>query len=240
MLGSFTNMNKNQLFLELTNREISCTESQIDQLEQFMHHVLSWNEKFNLTAIKDEESFMEKMIFDSAIALTDLDLSNKKVIDVGTGAGFPGVVLYLLNPNINLTLLDSTNKKIELLKSYAVDNGYNYQAVTARAEEYAREHREEYDYVVARAVAPLNILLELCVPLLKVGGTFIAMKGPGLEEELNLCSNALKKLNCHIHKVIEDELPESLEKRNIIYIVKDKPTNNKYPREYKDIKKLPL
>ena len=240
MSGSITNMNKERLLLELKNREISCNEQQADELERFMHHILSWNEKFNLTAIKDEEAFMEKMIFDSAIALTDLDLTGKKVIDIGTGAGFPGVVIYLLNPKMDLTLLDSTSKKIELLKSYANENGYKYAAISARAEEYAREHRKEYDYVFARAVAPLNILLELCVPLLKVGGSFIAMKGPGLEEELELCSNALKKLNCHIHKVIEDELPESLEKRNLIYISKDKVTHNKYPREYKDIKKLPL
>ena len=233
-------MNKEQLVLELKNREIKCSEEQAVQLEQFMHHILSWNEKFNLTAIKDKEAFMEKMIFDSAIALTDLDLSGKKAIDIGTGAGFPGVVLYILNPKTDLTLLDSTSKKIELLKNYASENGYDYKTVIARAEDYAKEHREEYDYVFARAVAPLNILLELCTPLLKVGGTFIAMKGPGLEEEFNICSNALKKLNCHIHKVIEDELPETLEKRNLIYISKDKPTPNKYPREYKDIKKLPL
>ena len=233
-------MNKEKLLLELSKRVIPCTELQANQLEAFMHHILSWNEKFNLTAIKDEDAFMEKMIFDSAIALTDLDLTDKKVIDIGTGAGFPGVVIYLLNPKMNLTLLDSTNKKIELLKAYAKENGFNYNAVTARAEEYAREHREVYDYVFARAVAPLNILLELCIPLLKVGGSFIAMKGPGLEEELELCSNALKKLNCHIHKVIEDELPESLEKRNLIYITKDKETIKKFPREYKDIKKLPL
>ena len=233
-------MNKQKFLDELNLRSIPCNEIQANQLERFMHHILLWNEKFNLTAIKDEETFWEKMIFDSAIALTDLDLSNQKVIDIGTGAGFPGVVLYLLNPKVNLTLLDSTNKKIELLKAYAKENDYKYETVTARAEEYAREHREEYDYVFARAVAPLNILLELCVPLLKVGGSFIAMKGPGLEEELNLCSNALKKLNCHIHKVIEDELPESLEKRNIIYITKDKETPKKFPREFKDIKKLPL
>ena len=118
MSGSITNMNKEKLLLELKNREIPCDEQQADELVQFMHHVLSWNEKFNLTAIKDEESFMEKMIFDSAIALTDLDLTGKKVIDIGTGAGFPGVVIYLLNPKMDLTLLDSTSKKIELLKSY--------------------------------------------------------------------------------------------------------------------------
>lgn len=233
-------MNKQKFLNELNLRNISCNESQIEELERFMHHILSWNEKFNLTAIKDEETFWEKMIFDSAIALTDLDLTDKKTIDIGTGAGFPGMIIYLLNPKVNLTLLDSTGKKIELLKNYALENGYQIDAVTSRAEEYAKEHREQYDYVFARAVAPLNILLELCIPLLKVGGSFIAMKGPGLKEELELCSNALKKLNCHIHKVIEDELPESLEKRNLIYITKDKATQKKYPREYKDIKKLPL
>lgn len=233
-------MNKEQLINQLSERGIGCSEEQYSQLEKYMHHILSWNEKFNLTAIKDESSFMEKMIFDSAIALTGLDLSNKKVIDIGTGAGFPGVVLYILNPQVNLTLLDSTGKKIDLLNQYALDNNYKYQGVIARAEDYAKEHREQFDYVFARAVAPLTILIELCVPLLKVGGAFIAMKGPGLEEELNLSVNALKKLNCHIQKVIEDELPESLETRNIIYIVKDKETQKKYPRAYKDIKKLPL
>ena len=229
-------MNKENLIQELAKRDIQCSENQALELEKFMHHILSWNEKFNLTAIKDEESFMEKMIFDSAIGLTELDLTNKKVIDIGTGAGFPGVVLYLLNPKMDMTLLDSTNKKIELLKNYGLENHYSYKAVTARAEEYARLHREEYDFVFARAVAPLNILLELCTPLLKVGGSFIALKGPGLEEELNMSENALKKLNCHIHKVIVDTLPESGETRNIIYITKDKITNQKYPRDYNDIK----
>ena len=233
-------MNKEKLIEELNKRGIECSNGQADELEKYMHHILSWNEKFNLTAIKDEETFYEKMIFDSAIALTDLDLSNKKVIDIGTGAGFPGVILYLLNPNTDMTLLDSTNKKIELLQNYAEENGYKYHTVTARAEEYARNHREEYDYAFARAVAPLNILLELCIPLLKVGGTFVALKGPGLEEELNSSSNALKKLNCSIHKVIVDVLPECGETRNIIYITKNKSTHSKYPRDYKDIKKLPL
>ena len=178
-------MTKEKLLLELEKRGIKCNEKQAEELVKFMHHVLSWNERFNLTAIKDEESFMEKMIFDSAIALCDLSLSDKKVIDIGTGAGFPGVVLYLLSENIDLTLLDSTNKKIELLKQYGLENGCAYNCVCARAEEYARDNREKYDYVFARAVAPLNILLELCLPLLKVGGSFIALKGPGLEEELN-------------------------------------------------------
>ena len=233
-------MNRESFIKELENRGINCSPETYIKLEHFMHHILEWNNKFNLTAIKEKNAFLEKMVFDSAIALTDLDLTDKKVIDIGTGAGFPGMILYLLNPKTDITLLDSTNKKIELLKNYALDNGYSYKCVSARAEEYARNNREQYDYVFARAVAPLNILLELCIPLLKEGGTFIALKGPGLEDELNLSEGALKKLNCHIGKVLQDTLPESLETRNIIYIIKDKKTNIKYPRDYKDIKKLPL
>ena len=233
-------MNKEKLLLELQKREIKCTESQLEDLLSFMNYILDWNERINLTAIKDRESFLEKMIFDSAIALTDLDLSNKKVIDIGTGAGFPGVVLYLLNRNIDLTLLDSTTKKIELLKKYADENNLSYKTVSARAEDYIKNNREQYDYAFARAVAPLNILLELCIPFLKVGGTFIALKGPGLEEELNNSASALNKLNCHIQKVIVDVLPECGEVRNIIYITKDKATPNKYPRQYSEIKKKHL
>ena len=233
-------MNKQLLIDELNKRGILCNQETADKLEAFMKHILMWNEKFNLTAIKDEKSFMEKMIFDSAIALTDLDLSDKRVLDIGTGAGFPGVVLYLLNPNADITLLDSTAKKINLIKDYALDNGYKYQTVVARAEDYARNNREQYDYVFARAVAPLNILLELAIPLLKVGGSFIALKGPGVEEEIAQSQTALKKLNARVGKIIVDELPESSEARNIVYIIKDKQTNKKYPRDYKDIKNLPL
>ena len=233
-------MNKSELLNELTKRNIPCAEYQIDQMLFFMDYILEWNEKINLTAIKDRDAFVEKMIFDSAIALTDLDITNKKIIDVGTGAGFPGVILYLLNPKADITLLDSTSKKIQLLDNYAKEHNLTYICVSERAEEYARKNREQFDYVFSRAVAPLNILLEITVPLLKVGGCLIALKGPGLEEELNSSSGALKKLGCHIKKVIVDELPDSLETRNIIYIEKDKPTNNKYPRDYKDIKAKPL
>ena len=240
MSGDITNMTKEKFFEELNKRDISCTEEQFGELNKFMEYVLYWNERFNLTAIKDKDVFMEKMVFDSALALTDLDLTDKKVLDVGTGAGFPGVVLYLLNPKTNITLLDSTTKKIDLLKQYAEENNYKYNCVSFRVEDYAKNNREQYDYVFARAVAPLNILLELCLPLLKVGGSFIALKGPGVEEEINASDKALKKLNGRIQKIIVDELPESNEVRNIVYIQKEKVTNHKYPRDYSEIKKLPL
>lgn len=234
-------MNKESLLENLHLRGISCTDQQAERLVDFMHTVLKANESFNLTAIKNESEFMEKMIFDSALGFANgLDLTGKKVIDVGTGAGFPGVVLYLLNPGMDLTLLDSTEKKINFLLAYGQSNDYFYRGVALRAEDYARRNRETFDYAYARAVAPLNVLLELIVPLLKVGGTFIAMKSLSTEEELMQSQKALKKLNCHLQKVYEDNLPECDERRTLIYIVKDKPTNKKYPREYSMIKNLPL
>ena len=231
-------MNKETLLNELAIRGISLNKQQLDSLMDLMETTLKTNEKFNLTAIKDEDSFIEKMIFDSAIALQNLDLSNKKVIDVGTGAGFPGMVLYILNPEMDLTLLDSTKKKIDYLDNYCKERNYHIECITSRAEEFSR--RETYDYAFARAVAPLNILLELIMPILKVGGTFIALKGQGFEQEIIDSQSAMKKLNCHLVKIVDDELPESLEKRVMIYIQKDKETHKKYPRSYSDIKKLPL
>ncbi len=231
-------MNKNNLLSELKLRDIAISDKQIDQLYFLMQKTLETNEKFNLTSITNEESFLEKMIFDSAISLQELDLTDKKVIDVGTGAGFPGLVLYILNPSMHLTLLDSTQKKIDYLSSFVKENNFDIECLCSRGEELKRP--EYFDYAFARAVAPLNILLEIIVPLLKVGGTFIALKGPGFEKEINESANAFKKLNCSLTKIVEDELPESKEKRYMIYIKKDKSTNKKYPRPYAEMKKLPL
>lgn len=231
-------MNKESLVKELQIRGINANDAQLESLINLMKDTLITNKKFNLTAIKDEETFLEKMIFDSAIALQELDLTDKKVIDVGTGAGFPGLVLYILNPNMHLTLLDSTKKKIDYLDQYCKEHNYKVNCVSLRAEE--SNIKEEYDYAFARAVAPLNILLELIIPMLKVGSTFIALKGLDFEKEILEADKAMKLLGCHLVKVIEDELPESKEKRAMIYIIKDKKTNPKYPRTYSDIKKKPL
>ena len=231
-------MNRTTLIKELHIRGIELTEKQVDGLFDLMKSTLETNEKFNLTAIKDEESFLEKMVFDSAIAMQGIDLTDKTAIDVGTGAGFPGMVLYILNPQVNLTLLDSTKKKIDYLRQYCEAHNYKVNCISARAEEFAM--REGFDYAFARAVAPLNILLELIVPMLKVGGTFVALKGQGFEDELVAAEKAMSKLGCHLKEIIEDELPECGEKRALIHIVKDKVTNTKYPRQYSEIKKLPL
>ena len=224
--------------LELLN--ISFTSFQIDNLFLFMEDTLEANTRFNLTAIKDKDEFVEKMIFDSAIALYDLDIDNKKIIDIGTGAGFPGMVLKILRPNADVTLLDSTKKKIDHLNE--LSNKYNLKisGISERAEVFARKNVEKFDYAFARAVSSLNILLELIAPILKVGGTFVALKGKNVDVEIKEANNALKILGLEITKINNFTLPISKEERNIVLIKKIKPTSSKYPREYNQIKKRPL
>ena len=233
-------MKINELLTALKAQEINCSEEQLNLLNTFMKVTLETNEKFNLTAITNEDEFVEKMIYDSALALYDLSLSEKSIIDVGTGAGFPGMVLKILEPKAKVTLLDSTSKKINHLLSFAKEQNIKVEGIAARAEDYARNNREKFDYATARAVSQLNILLELIIPMLKVGGTLISLKGQGYEDEINNSKEALRRLNCRISKIYEFDLPESHEKRAIIHIVKDKQTNKKYPRQYTDIKRLPL
>ena len=153
-------MDKTELLKRLNNEEISCDDSQLNLLMTLMDSTLKQNEKFNLTAIKEEPVFVEKMIFDSAIAFRELDLTDKSIIDVGTGAGFPGMVIRILAKDANVTLLDSTKKKIDYLKEFALANNLKINGVSERAEDYSRSHREQYDYATARAVASLSILLE--------------------------------------------------------------------------------
>lgn len=233
-------MKFNELLEALNKQEINCSKEQLNLLETFMNVTLETNEKFNLTAITNPDDFVEKMIFDSALALYDLDLSNKSIIDVGTGAGFPGMVLKILEPKADVTLLDSTAKKINHLLGFAKEQNIKVEGISSRAEDYARNNREKFDYATARAVSQLNILLELIIPMLKVGGTFIALKGQGYEDEINSSKEALRRLNARISKIYEFELPDSKEKRAIIHIIKDKETNKKYPRQYTDIKRQQL
>lgn len=232
-------MEKNKFIEELKIRCVDVSEEQYTLLEKFMKHVLLTNEKFNLTAIKNEDEFLEKMIFDSAILLNDQDIRNSSILDMGTGAGFPSVVLAILSNN-NVHALDSTAKKINFISGFCNDNGIKIRTINARAEDYTGTNRETYDYVVARAMAPLRILVELGVPALKVGGRLLAYKGPNFEEEIEQSRGAMVKLGCRVEKVYSDVLPESQEERTIIYIIKDKVTEKKYPREYKIIKEKSL
>lgn len=230
-------MNKTQLVEELNKLNLSFD---IEKIESLMEDTLFTNEKFNLTAIKDKEKFRELMLLDSAIPLTLLDFNDKKILDIGTGAGYPGLVLSLLSKG-NFTLLDSTKKKIDHINEYISSNNINNViGVVGRAEEYISNHRNEFDIVIARAVSPLNILLELCIPYLKVGGYFIAMKGRQGKDEIEQSKRALSLLGCKIVSINEIELPESKETRINIVIQKEKETNKKYPRLFKDIVNKPL
>lgn len=230
-------MNKAQLVEELNKLNLSFD---IEKLESLMEDTLFTNEKFNLTAIKDKEKFRELMLLDSAIPLTLVDFNDKKVLDVGTGAGYPGLVLSLLSKG-NFTLLDSTKKKIDHINEYVANHNINNViGVVGRAEEYISNHRNEFDIVIARAVSSLNILLELCIPYLKVGDYFVAMKGRQGKDEIEQSKRALSLLGCKIVSINEIELPESKETRINIVIQKEKDTNKKYPRLYKDIVNKPL
>ena len=226
-------MTKQELVVEL--EKLNLDSSKVDKLEEYMLATLKANESFNLTAIKDENKFRELMILDSAYPLKYFDFNNKKVIDIGTGAGYPGMVLATLS-NGEFTLLDSTKKKIDFISDYATEHAYfNVKTVIDRAENYAKKHREEYDFAVARAVSELPILIELIIPLLKVGGHFIALKGSKGLEELNKSKKILSNLGAEVELVDEYELPESKEKRINIIIKKIKKTNLKYPRPYNEI-----
>ena len=230
-------MNKETLKKELQNIGLNLEEKQLDNLELFMHETLEANKSFNLTAIKEEEKFRELMILDSAYPLKYFNFEGKKVIDVGTGAGYPGMVMAMLS-NGQFDLLDSTAKKVKFTSNFALKNQINnVNCVCARAEEHAKSHREMYDFAVARAVADLSILLEMIVPMLKVNGYFVALKGSKGLEELENAKEALDKLGAQVEKTDEYELPESKEKRINIIIKKIKRTPTKYPREYKDIVK---
>ena len=233
-------MNREQLKANLVANKIEFDEQKLDLLFSYMDYTLETNEKFNLTAITDKEEFVEKMIFDSALVLSGNELSGKKVIDIGTGAGYPGMVLKILEPNGKYTLLDSTAKKIQFIKSFALAKELNMDCVSDRAESYSRKHVEEYDIALARAVAPLPILLEIISPLLKVGGEFIALKGANYHEEIEQSQKALQKLGLSIKQIQEFTLPECKESRALIHVFKEKPTNKKYPRDYSEIKKQPL
>ena len=184
-------MNKESLILEL--EKLNLDTSKVDLLEAHMLETLKANESFNLTAIKEAEKFRELMILDSAYALKYFDFSDKKIIDIGTGAGYPGMVLATLSKG-EFTLLDSTSKKVEFLRNFSSKSGYfNVNCVCDRAENFAKNHREEYDYAIARAVSELPILLELVLPLLKVGGCFIALKGSKGQIELAESKTADRK-----------------------------------------------
>lgn len=232
-------MDLKQFILEVNKLGIEVNEEQLEKLEKYYDLLISYNEKMNLTAITDKKEVYLKHFYDSLTLLKVVDLTNEESLcDVGTGAGFPGIVLKIFYPHIKLTLVDSLNKRINFLKDVVSTlNLDNVICVHARAEEYAKVNREKFDIVTARAVASLNVLLEYCIPMVKKNKYFVAMKG---HEDINLYEHSLKILDSKIVNVNEFLLPIEDSQRTIIKIEKLNYTNKKYPRKFSEIKKKPL
>ena len=226
-------MNQDKFILELSKLNINITELQLKQLERYYELLIEYNKVMNLTGITIKEEVYLKHFYDSLTIAKVIDLNNYETLcDVGTGAGFPGLVLKIIYPNLKVTLLDSLNKRLNFLNVVIKElNLKDIETVHSRAEEY----NKKFDITVARAVAPLNILLEYCIPLTKVNGYFIAMKGKNEE-----ATNALKELNSEIIQTNSFLLPIEQSNRTIIKIKKIKETNKKFPRKYSEIKKKPL
>ena len=208
------------------------------KLCDFGYAVIEQNKVMNLTAITQPDQVAKLHLLDSLSLLSLEDLRGKRVIDVGCGAGFPGVPVKIACPEMELTLLDSLGKRMAWLESILPQLGVDAKCVTARAEEAIASCRETYDYATSRAVARLNILLELTAPYVKVGGKVLAMKGTAAAEELSEAENAIKKLGLKLEKV--EEFPADGTAHTVIVLKKVSPTPPKYPRRYAKIKQNPL
>ena len=226
------------LFIEETKKlGIELTSQQLEKLNQFYKLLISWNQKMNLTRIIEKEDVYLKHFYDSLTLSKVIDLKQDLTLcDVGSGAGFPGIVLKICFPNLKITLLDSLQKRVNYLNEIIKELDLkNIEAIHTRAEDYAKQNREKFDIVTARAVANLKILSELCIPMVKVNGLFIAMKA-NIEEEIENSTEILKKLDSKIEKIETFYLPIENSIRNIILIQKQKQTNNLYPRRIEKMK----
>lgn len=221
--------------------KLSVSDAQIAQLEDFTARMLDTNKVMNLTRITDPKEIAEKHLLDCASLLQAADFSKKSVVDVGCGAGFPGMPLHILCPSCELTLLDSLGKRIRFLQG-CIDamNLSGIEAVHARAEEFAAKHREQYDFAVSRAVAQLNVLAELSLPLVKQGGAFIAMKSKDTDEELERAKKAIRLLGGEIEKIIDYTIPHTEITHRLVVIRKKNHTPKQYPRPFRKISASPL
>lgn len=210
-------------------------------LVRFGEMLIETNKVMNLTAITEPKDVAALHFLDSAALLTLADLRGKSVVDVGTGAGFPGMPLRILEPSIRLTLLDSLGKRINFLQGACDQLGLsNVACVHARAEEFAAKHRERFDVATSRAVAALPMLSELCLPLVKVGGVFLAMKSVDSEEEINSAKRAIALLGGKIREVKDYPIPGTEVTHRLVVVEKISPSPAKYPRAFAKIKKNPL
>ena len=227
---------------ELLKLNIELSDEASSRFDLYYKRLIAVNEVMNLTAITEEQEVYNKHFLDSLMIVKALDLNKEFTLcDVGSGAGFPSIPLSIVSNNAKVTIIDALNKRIKFLNDLILELGLkNVIALHERAEDFAKIKREFFDVTTARAVARLNILSELCLPLTKVGGYFIAMKGQGGNEEIKEATKGIEILGGHVEKVISLELPDNAGARDIIIIKKLKETPKKYPRAFAKIKERPL
>ncbi len=214
----------------------------LNKFNTYYEKLIEVNSYMNLTAVTEKEEVYNKHFLDSLTLLKAINLdSSLSLLDVGSGAGFPAIPLAIVKPNLNITIIDALNKRIKFLNDLVENlNISNVKAYHKRAEEYANEAKESFDIVTARAVARLNVLIELCIPFVKVGGYFIAMKASGAKLEIDEALKGIKLLGGELSNTLELALPDGAGMRSIIIIKKVKETPSKYPRSFAKIKEKPL
>lgn len=234
-------MTENKFIEEIRKLEIDISDNQINQFHKYYELLIEWNEKINLTTITKKEDVYLKHFYDSATITKVIDLNEQESLcDIGTGAGFPGIVLKILFPNLKVKLIDALEKRIKFLNIVINELKLkDIEAIHARSEEFGLKNREIYDIVTARAVAPLPILIEYCVPLVKKNKYFIPLKA-NISQEIEKSENALKLFSLKEIKRVEFLLPIENSNRTIIKYEKLELTNKKFPRKNVEIKKRPL
>jgi len=228
-------MNREEFIREINTLGIDLNDKILSNLEEYYNILKEENQKYNLTRIIEKEDVYLKHFYDSLTISKIIDIKNQRICDLGSGAGFPGLVLAICYPESNLTLIESNGKKcyfLNIVKDKLELN--NVTVINTRVEEYAKENREIYDIVTARAVAPLKHLLEYGVPLVKVNGSFVAMKS-NIEEEIKNIGNYYEKLDIKLEEKKEFYLPKEDSLRTLIKYRKNTKTNKKYPRRYSEI-----
>ena len=233
-------MHKEEFIKALEELNINVTKKQLSNLDTYYKMLIDYNSHTNLTRITDEKEVYLKHFYDSLTLVKAIKLDNQSLLDVGTGAGFPGLVLKIIFPNLKITLVDSLNKRIVFL-NYVIETLKlsDIKVIHTRAEEYALNNREKYDIVTSRAVAQLNMLSEICLPMVKINGYFIPMKAQ-VENEIDVSKKAIKTLGGELKDKIIFKLPYDAGIRTLIKIKKITKTSVKYPRKFSEIKKKPL
>lgn len=220
---------------------IELTDEQINKFYIYCNMLIEWNSKMNLTAIKEPTEIAVKHFVDSCSVLNYVKIKkNAKVIDIGTGAGFPGIPLKILRDDLDITLLDSLNKRLVFLNEVAKELNLELNTIHSRAEDLGRQenHREQYDIAISRAVAPLNVLSEYSIPFVRKGGRFISMKGPNVQSEIDEAKKAIRILGGKYNNVVQFSIGDN--SRSIVIVDKLNPTPYTYPRHGSKISKKPL